>query len=299
MSEQLVDKFIDYLHFEKNYSTHTLTSYRNDLVQFCQFTEREEQSFDILTTKESHVRQWLVFLIGSETSARSANRKLSTLKSFFKFLLQEQLVKKNPAKNVISPKTKKPLPVFFKENEVESVMQFGIIGDSFENSRDRLIIELFFNTGIRVSELINIKNNDIDSSKNTLKVLGKRNKERIIPLGETLITSIDKHIEIRNESVPSIDNYLFVRKTGQKLYSKLVYDIVKKHMSKASSLKKRSPHVLRHTFASTLLNNGADLNAVKELLGHSNLSATEVYTHTSFEQLQSIYKQAHPRATKK
>lgn len=292
----MIERFLQYLQYEKNYSSHTVLSYKNDLLQFAFFLESVEDKSDVSIANSDSIRQWIIELMGNGLSARSVNRKLSSLKSFYKFLIHERVIKQNPARNIISPKTNKPLPLFFKEREVVSVIQDIIIGDSFEQYRDRLIITLFYETGIRISELINIKDSDIDNYTNSLKVIGKRNKERRIPIGKILIAEIDEYIKLRNKEVDQTTPYLCVRKDGSKMYSRLVYNVVNKYMSQGSSLSKRSPHVLRHTFASILLNNGADLNAVKELLGHANLSATEVYTHTSFEQLHKIYKQAHPRA---
>lgn len=292
----MIEKFLQYLQYEKNYSSHTVLSYKNDLLQFVFFLESEENQSDISKANKDYIRHWIIELMGNGLSARSANRKLSTLKSFYKFLIHEGVIKQNPARNIISPKTNKPLPLFFKEKDVDTVIRDIIIGDTFENVRDRLIIAMFYETGIRISELINIKDTDIDSYTNSLKVIGKRNKERRIPIGKSLSSQIYEYIELRNKEVALATPYLCVKKDGCKMYSRLVYYVVNKYMSQGSSLSKRSPHVLRHTFASILLNNGADLNAVKELLGHANLSATEVYTHTSFEQLHKIYKQAHPRA---
>jgi integrase/recombinase XerC len=292
----LVDEFLQYLQYEKNYSSHTVLSYKNDIAQFSLFLEKDFSELDVSQASPEQLREWVVFLIGTGLTPRSVNRKLSALKSFFKYLIQKGTLKRNPTKNIILPKTKKPLPVFFKEKEVHTVLTDVIIGQSFENYRDRLIIDLFYETGVRVSELSNIKDADIDKYTGTLRVIGKRNKERMIPVGKNFLHAVDQYVTIRDKEIQTKSSYLFVRKDGQKMYTRLIYNVVHKYMSQASSLSKTSPHVLRHTFASTLLNNGADLNAVKELLGHSNLAATEVYTHTSFEQLQKIYKQAHPRA---
>jgi integrase/recombinase XerC len=292
----IVEKFLQYLQYEKNYSFHTVLSYKNDLEQFCLFLEKEFSETDISKVSTDQVRQWVVDLMGGGLSPRSVNRKISALKSFYKFLLQEGEIKRSPTKNIILPKTNKPLPLFFKEKEVSSVLQDVIIGSSFEDCRDRLVIDLFYETGIRVSELVGVKDIDVDTYKGYLRVIGKRNKERRIPIGKNILAIIAKYIDLRNKEVGANTQCLFVRRDGRPMYSRLIYNLVHKHMSQVSSLSKRSPHVLRHTFASTLLNNGADLNAVKELLGHSSLAATEVYTHTSFEQLHKIYKQAHPRA---
>ncbi len=292
----MVDRFLQYLQYERNYSSHTVLSYKNDLSQFDSFLKTIDNSVDFLSLTSDHIRQWVVQLGGEGMSARSVNRKISALKSFYKFLMRDGIVKKSPVRNLVLPKTNKPLPLFFKEKEVEAVLSEVIAGSSFEDCRNRLIIVLFYETGVRVSELVNIKDTDIDKYKSTLRVLGKRNKERQIPIGKNILEALDGYIELRTKKVVVLDGYLFLKKDGRKMYSRLVYEIVRKHMSQVSSLTKRSPHVLRHTFASTLLNNGADINAVKALLGHSNLAATEMYTHTSFDLLRKIYKQAHPRA---
>lgn len=284
------------MQYEKNYSSHTVLSYKNDLEQYCQFLETDFFGLRVEEVNSEQIRQWLVALMSNGLSSRSANRKISALKSFYKFLQQEGIVVRNPTKNIILPKISKPLPLFFKEKDLEDVLTNIYVGSSFEDCRNHLIIDLFYETGVRVSELVNLKFSDVDFYKSCISVLGKRNKERQIPIGKKLFDSILKYKNLRDAEINSDLPYLFVRKDGRKMYSRLVYNVVHASMSQVSSLSKRSPHVLRHTFASTLLNNGADLNAVKELLGHSSLAATEVYTHTSFEQLHKIYKQAHPRA---
>jgi len=292
----MIEKFLQYLQYEKNYSSHTVLSYKNDLLQFSQFCKMQENENDISQAKADGIRSWIIELISNGLTPRSANRKLSSLKSFYKFLIHEGVIKLNPARNILSPKTNKPLPLFFKEKEIDAVIHDVILGDAFEDVRDRLIISLFYETGIRISELVAIKDVDIDIHTNSLKVLGKRNKERKIPIGKELLSQVGEYIKLRNEMLKKDSVYLLVKNNGDKLYARLVYSIVNKYMSMVSSLSKTSPHVLRHTFASTLLNNGADLNAIKELLGHENLATTEVYTHTTFEELKKVYKQAHPRA---
>jgi integrase/recombinase XerC len=231
-------------------------------------------------------------------SASSVNRKLSSLKSFYRFLKQHDLVSHNPLKKITAPKNKKMLPVFLKEDEMENLLDGydHLFENDFEGTRDKLMIEMFYTLGIRLSELINIKDNDIDLGRETVMITGKRNKQRLLPFGDRFKNAVSEYLMMRNEVVPDRSGNLFVREDGEKLYPMLVYRVVNKYITMVSSLSKRSPHVLRHTFATAMLNRGAELNAVKELLGHSSLAATEVYTHTTFEQLQKIYKQAHPRA---
>jgi len=235
-------------------------------------------------------------LMNEELSARSLSRKISTLKSLWRFLLKRGHVKHNPTLKIILPKTKKPLPAFFKDNEMNNVLENPFITDSFEQVRNQLIVKMFYLTGIRLSELINIKDTDIDLNEGNLRVIGKRNKQRIVPFDISFDKDIERYLLLRNQQVETSEPYLFVRMNGLKMYPKMVYNLVHESMSQVSSLHKRSPHILRHTFATSLLNGGADINSVKELLGHSSLAATQVYTHTSFEELHNIYKRAHPRA---
>lgn len=291
----MIDLFLKYLQYEKNYSSHTVLSYSNDLREFSLFVETQQGEFNPIDIQSKIIRQWIVFLMDGGMSPRSVNRKISTLKSFYRFLLRRNLVLINPTKKINSLKTEKNLPLFFKESEMENVL-ISESGDlNFESCRNRLIIAMFYETGIRLSELVEMKDADVDLSIKTIRVLGKRNKQRIIPFGEQLLQDIILYKQIRTNELGNTF-YFFTKKDGEKMYPKLVYQIVHTIMSQQSSLIKRSPHVLRHTFATTILNGGADINAVKELLGHANLAATQVYTHTTFEQLRNIYKQAHPRA---
>ena len=292
----MMKEFLQYLQYEKNYSSHTVLSYNTDLIQFCNFLNVEPSQFNFNSVSSQQIQQWVLSLMSDDLSARSLSRKISTLKSFWHFVLARGYSKQNPTLKIILPKTKKPIPAFFKENEMNAVLDNSLKPEDFEHIRNRLILETFYLTGIRLSELLNIEDKDIDLSNGTIRVIGKRNKQRIIPIDKSLINDIERYIALRNESIDTFESYLFVRNNGKKMYPKMLYNIVHESMSEVSSLHKRSPHVLRHTFATSLLNGGADINAVKELLGHSSLSATQVYTHTSFEELYNIYKQAHPRA---
>jgi integrase/recombinase XerC len=294
----MIDRFIEYLRYEKISSSHTVLSYHNDLVQFVRHLPTASDTFDPAQVTPLQIREWIISLMETGDSARTVNRKLSALKSFYRFLNHKELCVNNPTKKIISPKIKKPLPLVFRENEVNFVSE-NIIENSFDQLRDKLIIELLYQTGIRRAELIGLKDSDIDLSKRTLRVLGKRNKERILPYGESLAELIKKYVIERNATIENSAERLITLNNGAEVYPKFIYNKVREAFTGITSMKKRSPHVLRHTFATTLLNNGAELNAVKELLGHSNLSATEIYTHTTFEQLHSIYEQAHPRAKKR
>tara|TARA_B100001758_G_C18341198_1_gene574424 strand:+ start:48 stop:917 length:870 start_codon:yes stop_codon:yes gene_type:complete len=285
------DLFVKYITSEKRFSKHTIIAYNNDLEQFikyidscfkikCNFTEI---NFQI-------IRSWIASLLEDGVTSRTVNRKISVLKSFFKFLLREGTIDSNPMLRIINPKSSKKLPVFIEKHEIEFLLDKIEFDDSFVGDRDKLIIELFYVTGIRLSELININVGDIDYNMSTIKVLGKRNKERIIPLSPSIIIQLQDFI-----NKYSISHFLFTNNEGNKVYRKLVYRVVKKYLSKISNVDKKGPHILRHTFATHMLNNGADINAIKELLGHANLSATQIYTHNTIDKLKTVYKQAHPR----
>lgn len=294
----LVAKFLQYIKYEKIYSSHTFVSYQTDLNQFKSFMESRSETFDPAKIDSLTIREWVISLMESGDNASSVNRKLSALKSFYKFLKQHGYVTQNPMKGIVAPKKSKMLPKFLREDEMDKLLvdlESPFSGD-FEGVRDKLIIEMFYSLGIRLSELIGIKDENVDLAAKTVLITGKRNKQRLLPFGERLSTSIKEYKKLRNEEVPDRCGSLFVKEDGKILYPMLVYRIVNKYITMVSSMTKRSPHVLRHTFATVMLNNGAELNAVKELLGHASLAATEVYTHTTFEQLQKIYKQAHPRA---
>ncbi len=287
--------FIDYLRYEKRFSSHTVVAYKNDLDQFVQFCAVVVGEFDVKGVDSKLVRSWIVHLMEQELAPRSVNRKVSTVKSFFKFLMKEQIVEQNPAINLPLPKIRKKLPNFVEEHNLNHLLDDGFFSDDFTGVRDKLIINLLYGTGIRLSELLQLKDADINTNEYLIKVLGKRQKERIIPYPKSINSLLELYKNLRSKKVEVNTPYLLVTEKGEPVYEKLVYRVVKSNLSKVTSLEKKSPHVLRHTYATHLLNKGADLNAVKELLGHSNLAATQVYTHTTFEKLQSIYKQAHPR----
>ena len=288
----LQNKFITYLSSEKRFSEHTVNSYTTDLKQFTSFLCDEFQIIDNIDEVSFQIiRTWVASLLEKGISPRSVNRKISTLKSYFKFLIRQGIISENPMLKLVAPKSKKRLPVFIEEEQIACLLNEVRFEDGFNGERNKLIIELFYVTGIRLSELINIKILDVNFQSKVIKVLGKRNKERLIPLSPSILEELKNFIDKYK-----IENFLFSNEDGKKLYTKLVYRIVNKYIGKISSVNKRSPHILRHTFATHMLNNGADINAIKELLGHTNLSATQVYTHNTIEKLKTVYKQAHPRA---
>lgn len=287
--------FINYLKYEKRFSSHTVVAYKNDLDQFVQYCVKVIGEFNVNGVGSKLVRSWIVHLMEQELSPRSVNRKVTTLKSFFKFLMKEQVVENNPAVSLPLPKIRKKLPNFVEEENLHHLLDDGFFADDFRGIRDKLIISLLYGTGIRLAELLTLKNSDFDTKEYLIRVLGKRKKERVIPYPRSINNLLELYVNIRNNSIGFVPERLLVTEKGKPVYEKLIYRVVKNNLSKVTSLEKRSPHVLRHTFATHLLNKGADLNAVKELLGHSNLAATQVYTHTTFEKLRDSYKQAHPR----
>lgn len=292
-----LDSFLDYLRYERNYSEDTVIAYRTDILQLQSFCNGVDGEFDATKIAPEDVREWIVYMMDKAYTATSINRKLSSLRSFYKFLMRTGKLEKDPLSKVVGPKNKKMLPVFLKESEMDRLLDDVPFKDNFKGCRDRMILVMFYETGIRLSELIGLNDADVDFSASVVKVTGKRNKQRLIPFGEELENEIRYYISVRNEAVPvRAENAFFVRETGERLYSSLVWRIVKRNLSKVVTVKKRSPHVLRHTFATTMLNHHAELNAIKELLGHESLAATEVYTHTAFEELKKVYNQAHPRA---
>ena len=293
-----IERFFQYIQYEKRFSPHTLTAYQSDLGQFVDFLEN---TYDITVpseVKHLHVRSWIVDLLGKKNTTRSINRKLSCLKTYFKFLRKQKEIDHNPMAKVISPKTGKRLPVFVNESNMELLFESVNFGEGFAGMRNRLLMELLYCTGMRRSELIGLKIADVDFSTNQLKVLGKGNKERLIPMARHLVRLIEEYLMEREQLAESAENkgFLLLTDKGRPLNADFVYRLVKKYLSAVTTLEQRSPHVLRHTFATHLSNSGADLNAIKELLGHSSLAATQVYMHNSIKKLKKVYAQAHPKA---
>ena len=295
MVDGVVNGFYAYLNLQKRFSPLTLRSYRSDLEQFFSFIESEIQLKDLNSIQHHHIRGYMGQLMQDGLSPVSVNRKLSTLKSFFKYALKSGHILLNPAQKVIGPKKPKRLPVFVEEQQMDKVFNELQFVDDFENNRNKLLVDVLYQTGMRRAELIEIKETDLDLYGLKLKVLGKRNKERIIPFGLGLKRNLQNYLN--DKKANNFDSpYLFVNKKGQRLSAQNVNKIVNTILAMVTTNKKKSPHVLRHSFATNLLNNGADLNAVKELLGHANLSATQIYTHNTIEKLKKSYKQAHPRS---
>jgi integrase/recombinase XerC len=291
----ILNQFLNYLSSEKRFSDHTVIAYENDLKQFFEFSEFDSLS-NLTDINHQLIRSWLVNMIDAGLSNKTVNRKLSSLRSFVKWCQKNDIINHNPFKKVIAPKTSKRLPIFVKESELDNKKLDNYFSEDFNGLRNNLIIEIFYQTGIRLSELINLEISDVLNE--SIKVLGKRNKERLIPISNDLNQKIQSYIHLRAK-INTIEKKLFIRENGKKIYEKLVYRIINIYLSSHTNLEKRSPHVLRHTFATHMMNNGVGLEVLKDLLGHANLTATQVYTHNSFSQLTNIYSQAHPRGQKK
>ena len=291
-----IKAFTDYLLLEKKYALHTVKAYKKDIESFKEFCISEFQVLNLKEVNYSEIRSWIVSLSQNEISNRSINRKLSALHSFYKFLLKTETIQINPLAKHKALKTSKKVQIPFSQSEIENVLNLLDFDDSFEGLRDKLIIELFYSTGIRRIELVQLKLSDINLSQKTLKVLGKRNKERYLPLLNSVLKTINEYILKREEIINSQNSeYVFLTSKGNKIYETLVYRVINSYFSKASTKVKKSPHILRHSFATHLLNQGADLNAVKELLGHSSLAATQIYTHSNIAELKKVYAKSHPR----
>lgn len=291
----MFEKFIDYLRFEKRFSEHTLTAYQNDLKQFGEFLDfkSETEAYEI---KSSTIRSWIVQMFDSGLKSKSVNRKIASLRTYYRWLRKEGIISTSPMQKIQGPKNEKRLPVFAKESDLASEKLNGVFASTFEGIRDELMFELFYQTGIRLNELIELKEKDFNH--NQIKVLGKRNKERIIPISHTLSNKFQTYLNLKHKEIGET-SHLFVLLNGNKLYSVLVYRKINYYLGLTTSLDKKSPHVLRHTFATHMLNNGSGLETLKDLLGHANLSATQIYTHNSFAKLNAIYSQAHPRGHNK
>jgi integrase/recombinase XerC len=292
----LIKDFLNYLRLERNYSERTIVAYEADLREFEEYFKKTDAELDFRSVHSDNVRNWMVSLMDEGRSETSVNRKLSSLRSFYRFLLRRKEITVNPMLKVVGPKKKKPLPSFVREKDMDRLLDECSFGEDFEGYRDRTILEMFYATGMRLSELIGLNDADVDFSAKLIKVTGKRNKQRLIPFGNELAEDLHLYIKVRNEVMPQGAEAFFVLKDGKQMYPMAVYRIVKRNLSRVVSLKKRSPHVLRHTFATAMLNDSAELRSVKELLGHESLATTEIYTHATFEELKKVYEQAHPRA---
>lgn len=295
----VVQPFLDYLKFQKRYSQHTIISYQNDLTSFFDFIFGQFGEIQLNEISASFVRSWLADLKEKGMESRSINRKISALKSFFKFHLKEGKVDMSPMTTIISPKNKKRLPQYVDEKGTETLFKYVEFEDNWKGRTENLIMKLFYNTGMRQAELVGLKESQIDKGNSQVKILGKGNKERVVPVSRELMNGLVLYMQDKRKEFDKFDaEFVLVNDKGKKLYPKYVYITVKKYLSegKITTIDKRSPHVLRHTFATHLMNNGADINAVKELLGHSSLAATQVYTHNTIEKLKDIYKKAHPKA---
>ena len=290
-----VNAFLAYLQFEKRYSLHTITAYSNDLVQFFDFIETQYDKVPLEQISGSMVRSWLAGMKETEMTGKSLNRKISSLKSFFKYQIRQEHLVKSPMETVISPKITKRLPAFVAEQDMEQLLANLSFAEGWKGYTEKMVIQLFYATGMRLSELILCKESQLDASKSVIKVLGKGNKERILPISKNLAQELVQYMQEKPELAKG-NPHLFVTEKGKSLQARAVYSFVKFYLSQVTTLQKKSPHVLRHSFATHLMNNGADLNAVKELLGHASLAATQVYTHNTIEKLKEVFAKAHPKA---
>lgn len=290
-----IQPFLDYLRFERRYSRHTIISYENDLTQFFDYLITDFGGVEPARTNAAMIRSWLASLKGDAMSAKTINRKISALKSFFKFQLREGKIQQSPMTTIVSPKVSKRLPMYVEAKDMDTLLQHVTFPDDWSGKTDRLIIQLFYATGMRLSELVGLKLDYVDAAQQQIKVLGKGNKERLIPVATTLLEEIKSYIQSRPATAAD-QPFVFVNEKGKQINSRAVYASIRKYLSLVTTIEKKSPHVLRHSFATHLMNNGADLNAVKSLLGHSSLAATQVYTHNSVEKLKEIFRKAHPKA---
>jgi integrase/recombinase XerC len=296
-NQTAIQHFLDYLKFQKRYSQHTITSYKNDLEAFFAFTQITFGDTDLPQISATFIRSWLASLKEAGITSKSINRKISCLKSFFKYQLKQQLIEVSPMSTVISPKLNKRLPQFVEKADMETLFNYVEFPDDWAGKTDRILLQLLYNTGMRQAELTGLRESHINTYTNAVKVLGKGNKERIIPISSQLSAQLKNYMDDKRNELKQYDaDFLLVNVKGKKLYPKYVYNVVHKYLAQITTINKKSPHVLRHTFATHLMNGGADLNAVKELLGHSSLAATQIYTHNTIEKLKDIHKKAHPKA---
>jgi integrase/recombinase XerC len=297
LSQDPIQSFLDYLKYQKRYSAHTIRSYHDDLTQFLEFLQTQFDETSLTGIGHNHVRSWLASVKENDISSKTINRKISSLKSFFKYQVKTGVVEQTPMTRVISPRNNKRLPDFIQESDAEKLIGALKNTEDWKGLNTKMLITLFYTTGMRLSELVNLKEEQVDFGKKQIKVLGKGNKERIIPVSREILVMIKEYIQHKKREFEATDNSLLVTEKGRKMYSKYPYLLVKTFLSsEVRTLNKKSPHVLRHSFATHLSNNGADLNAIKELLGHSSLAATQVYTHNTIEKLKNVYKKAHPKA---
>ncbi|CAN5876423.1 tyrosine recombinase XerC [soil metagenome] len=295
--EQHIQSFLDYLKFQKRYSQHTVISYQNDLTAFFDFLKVNFDETSVEEIKPTYIRTWLAHLKSQGISSKTINRKISSLKSFFKQQLKQEIIKVSPMATIVSPKMGKRLPQFVEKKDIDTLFDHVEFPDNWTGKTERLLLLILYNTGIRQAELIGLKENQVDMHNSAIKVLGKGSKERIIPVSNQLILEIKAYASEKKIQLPAAEAvFLLVNEKGNKLYPKYVYNVARKYLALVTTIEKKSPHILRHTFATHLTNNGADLNAVKELLGHSSLAATQIYTHNTIEKLKDVFKKAHPKA---
>jgi len=297
LAQDSIRSFLDYLKYQRRYSAYTIRSYHDDLMQFFGFLETQFGEVSLDAIGHNHVRSWLASIKERDITSKTINRKISSLKSFFKYLVKTGVVAQTPMLRVITPKVSKRLPEFIGESDAGKLIGSLKRTDDWKSLNTRILITLFYTTGMRLSELVNLKESQVDFGKKQVKVLGKGNKERIIPIGQEIVGMIAEYIKYKKKEFESVDNTLLVTEKGKKMYAKYPYLLVRSFLgSEVKTLNKKSPHVLRHSLATHLSNNGADLNAIKELLGHSSLAATQIYTHNTIEKLKTVYKKAHPKA---